>query len=120
MYRAAICYGMTAMMINGAPQQRQVVKGPIINLLLKRPELTHEAQQEPGKSAAGAPTVTLQYEPLEKVVVHYPYNKPYIPSSDLIAPSLNKSNYVIKNDTSANVTTTSPVNVERAGNQTQT
>lgn len=63
-------------------------QGPKINVLLKKPETTYDAQVDVPASTAGEPSVSLQYEPVDKVVVHFPNDKPYSPLSGPILPPL--------------------------------
>jgi len=63
-------------------------QGPKINVLLKKPEQTYDAQVDVPPSTAGEPSVSLQYEPVDKVVVHFPNDKPYSPLSGPILPPL--------------------------------
>jgi len=58
-----------------------------INILLKKPEQSYDAQIDELKVGQGAPTVNLQYQPVEKVKVHYPVDKPYSKLQEpLVAP----------------------------------
>lgn len=61
-------------------------KGPQINVLLKKPQQTYDAQVDELKPQGGAPTVNLQYEPADKVVVHFPNDKAYSPLQGPILP----------------------------------
>lgn len=61
-------------------------KGPKINVLLKKPEQTYDAQVDELKPTSGVPSVNLQYEPVDKTVVHFPNDKPYSPLSGPILP----------------------------------
>ncbi len=63
-------------------------QGPKINVLLKKPEQSYDAQVDVPPSTAGEPSVNLQYEPVDKVVVHFPNDKPYSPLSGPILPPL--------------------------------
>jgi len=63
-------------------------QGPKINVLLKKPEQSYDAQVDVPPSTAGDPSVNLQYEPVDKVVVHFPNDKPYSPLSGPILPPL--------------------------------
>jgi len=64
-------------------------KGTQINVLLKKPEQTYDAQVDEQKTSVGVPSVKLQYEPVEKTVVHFPNDKAYSPLSGPILPPLN-------------------------------
>lgn len=64
------------------------VEGPKINLLLKKPEQTYDAQVDVPKADAGVPTVKLQYEAVDKTVVHFPNDKAYSPLQGPILPPL--------------------------------
>lgn len=63
-------------------------QGSLINLLLKKPEQTYDAQVDKLPEAGGTPTVNLQYEAGSKVLVHYPNDKPYSPLQGPILPPL--------------------------------
>lgn len=63
-------------------------QGPKINVLLKKPEQSYDAQVDVPSSSAGEPSVNLQYEPVDKVVVHFPNDKAYSPLSGPILPPL--------------------------------
>lgn len=63
-------------------------QGPKINVLLKKPEQTYDAQVDQPKPVAGEPTVNLQYEAVDKTVVHFPNDKPYSPLQGPILPPL--------------------------------
>jgi len=63
-------------------------QGPKINVLLKKPEQSYDAQVDVPGSTSGEPSVNLQYEPVEKVVVHFPNDKAYSPLSGPILPPL--------------------------------
>lgn len=63
-------------------------QGTKINVLLKKPEQTYDAQVDVPPSTAGEPSVSLQYEPVDKVVVHFPNDKPYSPLQGPILPPL--------------------------------
>ncbi|CAL8072388.1 unnamed protein product [Orchesella dallaii] len=67
-------------------------QGPKINVLLKKPEQTYEAQVDELKPSSGEPTVSLQYEPVDKTVVHFPNDKAYSPLSGPILPPPNGGN----------------------------
>jgi len=62
--------------------------GTKINVLLKKPEQTYDAQVDVPPVASGEPSVNLQYEPVDKVVVHFPNDKAYSPLSGPILPPL--------------------------------
>lgn len=64
-------------------------KGTKINVLLKKPEQTYDAQVDELKPVGGVPSVNLQYEPVDKVVVHFPNDKAYSPLSGPILPPPN-------------------------------
>lgn len=53
--------------------------GTLINVLLKKPEQSYDAQVDQITSIAGTPSVNLQYEPVQPVKVHFPVDKPYSP-----------------------------------------
>jgi len=59
-----------------------------INVLLKRPEQTADAEVDVPKAAGGTPSVNLQYEPVQKTLVHFPNDKQYRPLSGPILPPL--------------------------------
>ncbi|OXA61628.1 transcription factor SOX-3 [Folsomia candida] len=65
------------------PSQGQ---GTQINLKLKKPDQTYEAQKDDIKSQQGTPTVNLQYEPVQKTVAHFPSDKPYSPLQGPLLP----------------------------------
>ncbi|ODM95893.1 hypothetical protein Ocin01_10791 [Orchesella cincta] len=67
-------------------------QGPKINVLLKKPEQTYEAQVDELKPSSGEPSVSLQYEPVDKTVVHFPNDKAYSPLSGPILPPPNGGN----------------------------
>jgi hypothetical protein len=59
-----------------------------INVLLKRPEQTADAEVDVPKGAAGSTSVNLQYEPPVSQKVHFPNDKQYRPLSGPILPPL--------------------------------
>jgi len=59
-----------------------------INVLLRRPEQTADAEVDVPKSSAGQTSVNLQYEQPSNQLVHYPNDKPYRPLSGPILPPL--------------------------------
>lgn len=61
-------------------------QGPKINVLLKKPEQTYDAQVDELKPSSGTPSVNLQYEAVDKTVVHFPNDKAYSPLSGPILP----------------------------------
>ncbi|XP_021962071.1 potassium/sodium hyperpolarization-activated cyclic nucleotide-gated channel 2 [Folsomia candida] len=61
-------------------------QGTQINLKLKKPDQSYEAQKDDIKSQQGTPTVNLQYEPVQKTVAHFPSDKPYSPLQGPLLP----------------------------------
>jgi len=59
-----------------------------INVLLKRPEQTADAEVDVPKGGAGSTSVNLQYEPPVSQKVHFPNDKQYRPLSGPILPPL--------------------------------
>jgi len=57
-----------------------------INVLLKKPEQSVDAQIQDINSQIGTPQVNLQYEPVQPVKVHYPTDKQYSPLSGPLVP----------------------------------
>jgi hypothetical protein len=57
-----------------------------VNILLKKPEQSYNAEIGPQESSQSAPSVNVQYEPVDKILVHYPVDKPYQPLSGPILP----------------------------------
>ncbi|CAL8110292.1 unnamed protein product [Orchesella dallaii] len=52
--------------------------GAKINILLKKPDVTYNAEKEDQPQAdVGAPAVSVNYQPVEKISVHYPTQKQY-------------------------------------------
>jgi len=68
--------------------KNQPGQGSLINLLLKKPEQSYDAQVEAVPQAGGTPTVSLNYEPVQKSLVHFPNDKPYSPLTGPILPPL--------------------------------
>jgi len=62
--------------------------GTLINLLLRRPEQSYDAQvdQLDVTKSIVQPSVQLQYEPVTKTVVHYPTDKRYSPLRGPLIP----------------------------------
>lgn len=63
--------------------------GTNINVLLRRPEQSYDAQVDTIPPAGGTPSVNLQYEPVQKTLVHFPNDKPYSPLQGPILPPFN-------------------------------
>jgi hypothetical protein len=61
-------------------------EGTLINLLLRKPEQSYDAQVDTINSVAGTPTVNLQYEPVQKTLVHFPTDKAYSPLQGPLIP----------------------------------
>jgi len=61
-------------------------EGTLINVLLRRPEQSYDAQVDTINSVAGTPSVNLQYEPVEKTLVHFPTDKAYSPLQGPLIP----------------------------------
>jgi len=52
--------------------------GAKINILLKKPDVTYNAQKDDApKADVGAPSVSVNYQPVDKISVHYPTQKQY-------------------------------------------
>jgi len=62
-----------------------------INVLLKKPEQSAEAEVDVPKSSAAQPSVSLQYEAPSNQLVHFPNDKAYRPLSGPILPPLGGS-----------------------------
>jgi hypothetical protein len=62
--------------------------GSTINVLLKRPETTVDAQVDVPSVAGGPPKVNLQYEAVDKKLVHFPNDQAYSPLQGPILPPL--------------------------------
>jgi len=61
--------------------------GTQINVLLKRPEQTYEAEADVQNPGLSQPSVSLQYEPVgPATIVHFPNDKDYRPLSGPILP----------------------------------
>jgi hypothetical protein len=60
--------------------------GTRVNVLLKRPEQSYNAEVDRPNVQTNAPSVAVQYEPVDKILVHYPNDKPYRPLSGPILP----------------------------------
>jgi len=61
-------------------------EGTLINVLLRKPEQSYDAQVDQVTSVAGTPSVNLQYEPVEKTLVHFPTDKAYSPLQGPLIP----------------------------------
>ncbi|XP_021967466.1 uncharacterized protein LOC110862562 isoform X2 [Folsomia candida] len=61
-------------------------EGTLINVLLRKPEQSYDAQVDQVNSVAGTPSVNLQYEPVEKTLVHFPTDKAYSPLQGPLIP----------------------------------
>jgi hypothetical protein len=61
-------------------------EGTLINLLLRRPQQSYDAQVDTINSVAGTPQVNLQYEPVQKTLVHFPTDKAYSPLQGPLIP----------------------------------
>jgi hypothetical protein len=59
-----------------------------INVLLKKPETTVDAQVDKPQTLQGPPIVKLKYEDVTKQLVHFPNDKPYSPLTGPILPPL--------------------------------
>jgi len=57
-----------------------------VNVLVKKPELTYNAEVATPESHSGVPSVAVQYETVQDLLVHYPVDKPYRPLSGPILP----------------------------------
>jgi len=64
--------------------------GTQVNVLLKKPEQSYDAEVDIPSVEGGVPTVNLQYEPVDKTVVHFPNDKQYRPLSGPILPPPNQ------------------------------
>jgi len=62
--------------------------GSTINVLLKRPETSVDAQVDVPSVAGGPPKVNLQYEAVDKKLVHFPNDQAYSPLQGPILPPL--------------------------------
>jgi len=60
----------------------------VINVLLKRPETSVDAQIDKVTSTQGVPKVQIQYEAVDKKLVHFPNDQPYSPLQGPILPPL--------------------------------
>jgi len=62
--------------------------GSTINVLLKRPETSVDAQVDVPSVAGGPPKVNLQYEPVQPTLIHFPNDKQYSTLQGPIEPPL--------------------------------
>jgi hypothetical protein len=60
----------------------------VINVLLKRPETSVDAQIDQLNTAQGVPKVQIQYEAVDKKLVHFPNDQAYSPLQGPILPPL--------------------------------
>jgi len=75
-------------LIQAGFKQGEGSSGTLINLLLRRPEQSYDAQvdQLDLTKSIVQPSVQLQYEPVTKTVVHYPTDKRYSPLQGPLTP----------------------------------